>query len=231
MIDLQGFGDQLLAGTVNTVRLALAALALGLVLGLAGASAKTSRYRPLQWIGGAYTTVVRGMPELLVVLTIYFGASQLLMAVASLWGHEDYIEVGAFAAGVVALGLTFGAYATEVFRGALLTVPKGQQEAGLALGLSRFHIFRRITLPQLWRVALPGLGNLFMILMKDTALISVVGYEDIMRQSSIAVSVTKQPFTFYLAAACIYLALTLVAMGGLHLLERSANRGVRRASP
>ncbi|MBX8487692.1 ABC transporter permease [Pseudomonas cichorii] len=229
-IDLQGFGPALAAGALMTVQLALSALCLGLILGLLGALAKTSPYKPLQWLGGTYSTLVRGIPELLWVLLIYFGTVNGMRALGEMLGIPD-LELNAFAAGVIALGLCFGAYATEVFRGAILAIPKGHREAGLALGMSRSRILFRLILPQMWRIALPGLGNLFMILMKDTALVSVIGLEEIMRHSQIAVSVTKDAFVFYLVAAFMYLALTILAMIGMHFLEKRAARGfVRSAS-
>ena len=231
MIDLQGFGAQLAAGTLMTVEIALAALALGLLLGLGGAAAKLSRFRALRLIGGLYTTLVRGVPELLVVLIVFFGASLAVQGVARWFGHDGYVEVSPFVAGVIALGLAFGAYATEVFRGAFQAVPPGQIEAAMAVGMSRRLTFLRIRLPQVWRFALPGLGNLFLVLLKDTALVSVIGLDELMRKSTIAVSYTKEPFTFYLAAAFIYLAMTAVSMIGLHYLERRSSRGVRRAAP
>ncbi|HLO75116.1 MAG TPA: ABC transporter permease [Magnetospirillum sp.] len=228
-MDLHGYGPQLLAGTLMTLKLAFAALGVGLVLGLLGATAKVSHHGALRWLGDSYTTLVRGVPELLVVLIVYFGSTAVLTGVAGLFGIDTYIELDPFTAGTLALGLTFGAYATEVFRGAMLTVPKGHIEAAHALGLSRWQTFRRIVLPQLWRVALPGLGNLFMVLLKDTALISVVGLDELMRKSQIAVGFSKEPFTFYAAAAMIYLCLTVVTGGGLMMLERRANRGYARA--
>lgn len=227
MLDLHGFGAQLLAGTLVTVELALSALVLGLVLGLLGAGAKLSSVRPLRWMGNGYSTLFRGLPEFLVVLTFYFGASQLLMAVASWFGYDDYIDVSAFIAGMSALGFIFGAYASELFRGSIIAIPPGQAEAALALGMSRRQTFMRVTLPQVWRIALPGLGNLFMILMKDTALVSVVGLEELMRVTSFAVGRTKEPFTFYLAAALIYLCLTAMASYGLRRLEKRTSVGVK----
>ena len=229
IIDLHGFGPALAAGTLMTVKLALSALALGLVLGLLGALAKTSPLKPLRWIGGAYSTIVRGVPELLWVLFIYFGSVALMSQLGDLLGLPG-LELSAFAAGVIALGLCFGAYATEVFRGALLAIPKGHREAGMALGLSKGRIFSRLVLPQMWRIALPGLGNLFMILMKDTALVSVIGLEENMRQAQNGVTTAKEPFTFYMAAAVIYLGLTVIAMTGMHFMEKRAGRGFARAN-
>jgi polar amino acid transport system permease protein len=230
MLDLEGFAAQLLVGAGVSIALALAALAVGLVLGLGGAAAKLSPRRWLRALAETYTTVVRGLPELLVVLIIYFGSSGLLTAVAGWFGHDRFVELGPFAAGVVALGLTFGAYATEVFRGAILAVPPGQVEAARAFGMDRVLTFRRIVLPQVWRIALPGLGNLFLVLVKDTSLVSVVGLEELMRKAAIAVGFTRQPFTFYLAAAFLYLAMTVMATALLRQAERSAARGVRKAA-
>ncbi|CAD5105904.1 ABC transporter permease [Zestomonas carbonaria] len=227
--DLYGFGPALAAGALMTIKLALSALALGLVLGLLGALAKTSSHKPLQWLGDAYSTIVRGVPELLWVLLIYFGTVNAMRAIGEWIGYPQ-LELSPFAAGTIALGLCFGSYATEVFRGAILAIPKGHREAGLALGMSKGRILWRLVLPQMWRIALPGLGNLFMILMKDTALVSVIGLGEIMRNAQIAVSVSKKPFTFFLVAALIYLSLTIIAMIGLHFLEKRASRGFVRAS-
>ncbi|MDE1198019.1 MAG: ABC transporter permease [Pseudomonas sp.] len=229
-LDLQGFGPALAAGVLMTIQLALSALCLGLVLGLLGALAKTSPNRALQWLGGTYSTLVRGIPELLWVLLIYFGTVSSMRAIGHLFGIPN-LSLSAFAAGVIALGLCFGAYATEVFRGAMLAIPKGHREAGLALGMSRSRIFIKLVMPQMWRIALPGLGNLFMILMKDTALVSVIGLEEVMRHAQIAVTTTKQPFTFYMVAAFLYLGMTALSMVGLAWLEKRASIGfVRSAS-
>ncbi|MFJ3482620.1 ABC transporter permease [Pseudomonas sp. NPDC090202] len=227
--DLYGFGPALAAGMLMTLQLALSALCLGLILGLLGALAKTSPNRALQWLGGTYSTLVRGVPELLWVLLIYFGTVNAMRAIGQLFGLSNF-SLSAFAAGVIALGLCFGAYATEVFRGAMLSIPKGHREAGLALGLSRPRIFIKLVLPQMWRIALPGLGNLFMILMKDTALVSVIGLEEVMRHAQIAVTATKQPFTFYMVAALMYLAMTALSMVGLAWLERRASVGFTRSA-
>jgi polar amino acid transport system permease protein len=228
-MELQGFGHLLISGAWITLQLAICSLFVGLLFGMLGATAKLSSSRIAQTIGNGYTLFVRGMPELLLVLTIYFGSSAVLMAIASLFGYDEYIELSPFIAGVTALSIAFGAYATEVFRGAIQEIPKGQKEAAVALGMSKFQTFRRIILPQVWRLALPGLGNLFLVLLKDTALISVIGLNELMRQTSVAVSNTKEPFTFYFAAAIMYLLMTSISMAGLYLLERYANRGYQGA--
>lgn len=222
---LQGFLPQLLSGLWVTVQLALAAVCVGLVMGILGAAMKLSPIAPVRWIAEVYTAIFRGLPELLTVLLVYFGGTVLLTAIAG-----DYVEVSAFGAGVAALGITFGAYATEVFRGAIVAIPKGQIEAAHAYGMSKLMTFRRVVLPQVWRIALPGLGNLFLVLMKDTALVSVIGLEDLMREADIASRYTKEPFTFYMAAAFMYLGLTVISMAVLHVLEKRANRGQRRAA-
>ena len=226
-MDLQGFGHLLISGTWITIQLALASLVVGLVFGLIGAAAKLSDNPVARWLATGYTTLVRGLPELLLVLTIYFGGSQVLMWVASWFGYDEYIEIGPFIAGVAALSIAFGAYATEVFRMAMMEIPKGQWEAGLACGMSPTKTFFRIILPQVWRLAIPGLGNLFQVLLKDTALVSVVGLNDIMRQSQVAISATKEPFTFFVVAAIIYLLLTAATTGFTMLMERAANPAAR----
>ncbi len=230
MIDLQGFGTQLWLGVLITLQVAAGGLLLGLVFGVLGAAMKLSGSRLARGLASTYTTVVRGIPELLVVLIIYFGTAGMLTTLAGWFGHDEYLELSPFAAGVIALGIAFGAYATEVFRGAIQAIPAGQLEAAVACGMSRAQVFFRITLPQAWRVAIPGLGNLFQVLLKDTSLISVVGLEELMRKSQIAISNTKEPFTFYLVAAIIYLAITLIVMAGQFHAERWANRGVSRSS-
>ncbi len=226
MFDLKGFGDQLLLGALMTVGLALSVLCVGTILGLAGAIAKLSKSAPARFAAETYTAVLRGIPELLIVLVIYFGSSGLLTAAAEAMGHDGFVELSPFAAGVTALSLVFGAYATEVFRGAILAIPKGQIEAARAIGMNRRLVFLRVTLPQLWRVALPGLGNLFLVSQKDTALVSVIGLEELTRKAAFATGFTKAPFTFYMAAAVLYLTITSVTMVGLHLAERRASRGM-----
>lgn len=229
MFDLYGFGGTLAAGAWVTIKLALTALVFGLILGLLGAGAKLSRFFLLRTATDVCTTVVRGVPELVLVLAVYFGGAVIINGLAARVGYRGYVEINAFSAGVLAIGTAFGAYATEVFRGAILAVPKGQIEAARAIGMPDFLVFRRIVLPQVWRYALPGLGNLFLVLQKNTALVSVTGLTELMRNTTVAVGYTRKPFTFYLAAALIYLALTTVTMVGNQFIEQWARRGVRGA--
>ncbi len=226
MFDLEGFGHLLFQGTLMTIQLALVSLVFGLVFGLIGATMKLSRFRLLRVLAGIYTALIRGIPELMVILFIYYGGVILLNQFARQLGHEGYIDVSAFGAGVAALSLTFGAYATEIFRAAIRAVPNNQLEAARAIGMSPATTFRRILLPQIWRFALPGLGNTFLIILKETALVSVIGLEELMRKTDMAVGYTKEPFTFFLFAALIYLAMTAVVVLVQQGLEKRANRGV-----
>lgn len=229
MFDLQGFGPMILLGAWMTVQVALTATLFGLVLGLGGALMKLSSSRTLRLVAGIYTTVLRGVPILVVILLFYFGAISAVNAIARALGHTQFIDLNAFVAGTAALSLAFGAYATEVFRGAFQAIPKGEIEAARALGMSRLTAFRRVSLPQVWRLALPGLGNIFLVILKETALVSVIGLEELMRKTEFAVGFTRQPFTFFLFAALCYLSMTVIAMLALQVMERRANRGIVRA--
>jgi His/Glu/Gln/Arg/opine family amino acid ABC transporter permease subunit len=207
-----------------TLLVAAISLVFGTIVGFLGAYAKLSRWRALHFLADVYTTIIRGVPELIIILLLYFGGTVTLSTIA---GH--YIEVNGFSAGVFALSIVFGAYATEIFRGAILAIPVGQIEGARALGMRRLATFRTVTLPQLWRFALPGIGNLWLVLLKDSALISVVGLEELMRKTAIIAGATRQPFTFYFASAMIYLAFTIVSSSALHWAERRAGRGFRSA--
>jgi putative lysine/arginine/ornithine/histidine/octopine transport system permease protein len=229
IINLYGFGNTLMVGTWMTIKVTFVALLIGLLLGLLGAGAKLSRFFLLRYGADTYTTVIRGVPELILILAVYFGSSVVVNNIAGSFGYDGYINLNAFVAGVLALGFSFGAYATDVFRGAILAVPKGQIEAARSFGMSRVLVFRRIMLPQVWRFALPALGNLFLILQKDSALVSVIGLHEVMRSATVAVGYTKKPFTFYMAAAVIYLCLTIVTAAGIHHMENRVSRGVRRS--
>ncbi|MGL4891899.1 arginine ABC transporter permease ArtQ [Aeromonas veronii] len=202
-----------------TLGLALASLVGGMVLALAFSAAELSKQRALVWPVATLTTLIRGLPELLVVLFIYFGSTQVLFLITG-----EYVEFSPFACGVLALSLLFASYATQTLRAALNAVPSGQRLAALALGLSKSHIFFRIVLPQAWRHALPGLGNQWLVLLKDTALVSLIGVNEMMRQAQMASASTYEPFTWYAAAALIYLTISLVSEYGLGLAARYTRR-------
>jgi octopine/nopaline transport system permease protein len=184
----------------------------------------------IRGIGNTYTTIVRGIPELLVIYLLYFGLNNAVMGVAKgVFGYNQYIELPVFLVAALAVGLISGAYSTEVIRGAFLAVPKGQVEAAKSVGMSRFLIFHRVLVPQVLRYALPGLGNVWQLTLKDTALIMVTGLVEIMRQAHIGAGSTHEPFVFYITAALLYLALTTVSSQALNGAENWANKGVRRA--
>lgn len=215
-----GYGLQLLWGALVTVSLTLCALAIGTVLGIAGASAKLSRHRALRAVGGCYTAIVRGIPDLIIIYILYFGGTISLTKLAG-----RYVEVSEFAAGATALGFVFGAYASEIFRGAIGKVPKGQHEAGHVLGLSTVAAFLLIILPQAWRLALPAFGNQSLILLKQTSLVSVIGLEELARAASVVSGSTREPFTVFAGAAAIYLVLTAT---GTLLLQYAEARSARK---
>lgn len=220
-----GWGDELLAGVWLTVRLALTTLPLGLAIGLGIALLKNSEARAARILGDLYTTIFRGLPELLTIFIVYFGGQILINKIAGLVSPGATFQVNGFVAGVVALALVLGAFSSEVFLGAIRGVPAGQSEAAKALGLRPAQAFRLVVLPQLWRLALPGLSNNWLVLLKDTSLVSAIALTDLMRQTNVAVGNTKEPFFFYLVACLIYLALSGVSTLIAQRLEARAERG------
>jgi len=219
-----GWGDEIARGTLVTVALALATLPLGLVAGFAVALGKQSEEAALRAAANVYTTIFRGLPELLTLFLVYYGAQIAVQRVAALVGIESGVEINSFAAGMVALGAVFSSYASEVFLSAFRAIPRGQYEGGHALGLSRWQTMRLVVLPQLVRIALPGLSNLWLILLKDTALVSVIGLSDIIRQTGIAARVTRQAFLFFGVACLVYLALAILSSFAFAAIERWAGR-------
>ena len=225
-----GWGDELVAGLWITVSLAVVTLPFGLLLGFAAAGCKLSPMKPLRFLGTAYTTVMRGTPELLTLFLVYNGLSLIVNDIWSwFYGDARPPELSPFIAGIIALSLVFGAFAGEVLRGAFQSLSIGQVEAAKAIGMRPGQIFMRVKLPQIWRFALPGLGNLWVNLLKDTSLVSVIALDDLLRMTKIAVGSTKLPFDFYLAACLIYWALSVTSEFIQGRLERHANRGVRKA--
>lgn len=228
MLDLRGYGWMLWEGLQVTILVGICSMAVALLLGLLGASAKLSPSRVARGIADTYTTVIRGIPELVLILLVYYGAPTLIQNVLEQFGRDIVIDVNRFLAGFLTLGFIYGAYATEAFRGAFLAIPKGQIEAARAIGMSRALTFRRIILPQVWRFALPGLGNVWMLVIKATALVSVIQLPELMRNADIAARAVRLPFTFFFAASLIYLGITIVSLLVQQRAEAWANRGVRR---
>jgi polar amino acid transport system permease protein len=223
-----GWGDEIAMGALLTLELAIATLPVGFAIGLMVALAKDSQSWLARSAGNLFTTVFRGLPELLTLFIVYYGGQMLFTRLAGYFVDGATVEVNQFLAGVIALSLVLGAFSSEVFLAAMRAVSKGQKEAAAALGLSKWHAFRLVVLPQLWRVALPGLSNNWMVLLKDTSLVSVIAINDLMRQTSIAVGVTKQPFFFYFVACMIYLLFSILSSVGFTYAEARANRGFKR---
>ena len=224
---LNGYGAVILEGTWLTLQLALSSMALAIVLGLLGVAIRLSPVRWLARLGDLYSTVMRGIPDLVLILLIFYGGQDLLNRVAPLLGFDDYIDLDPFVSGICTLGVIFGAYLSETFRGAFLGIPKGQVEAGMAYGMSAFRVFWRIQVPQMIRLAIPGFTNNWLVLVKATALISVVGLQDMMFKAKQAADATREPFTFFLAVAALYLLITSVSLLALRFLEKRYSVGVK----
>ena len=223
-----GWGDEMLRATLVTLMVSLSAMGIGLIISIFGTISKLSKKIYVRILADIYTTVIRGIPELLVIYLLFFGGSSAVMGLAKLFGYYGYIELNAFVIGSVAVGAISGAYSTEVMRGAFLSVPLGQIDAAKSVGMNKFLIFTRIITPQVLRYALPGLGNVWQLTLKDTALIMVTGLVEIMRQAHVASGSTYSPFTFYVAAAFLYLILTTFSNRIFNRLENWGNRGVRK---
>ena len=215
---LKGFGPLLLQGTWMTIKLSFLCLLLSVVLGLVGASAKLSRSALLRVPAQAYTTLIRGVPDLVLMLLIFYSLQTWLTQLTSALGW-DYIEINPFSAGVITLGFIYGAYFTETFRGAILAVPRGQMEAATAYGLTRAQRFRLVLFPQMMRFALPGIGNNWMVILKATALVSIIGLADLVKVAQDAGKTTYQLFFFLVLAALIYLVITTASNYVLRRLE------------
>ena len=207
-----GWGDELLIATMMTIAVSITAMIIGFLFALIFTPLKLSKSKFLNLIGNSYTTVIRGVPELLVIYLFFFGGSGAVMYVASIFGYNEYIEINAFITGSFAIGIISGAYSTEVFRGAIQSIDKGQFEASKVLGLKKPVHFFKVIMPQMLRLAIPNLSNVWQITLKDTSLISVTGLVEIMRQSYIAAGSTRDPLFFYSFAAVLYLLLTFLSM-------------------
>jgi His/Glu/Gln/Arg/opine family amino acid ABC transporter permease subunit len=226
IIEYQG---QLLSGTWVTIRLALLSLVIAVLFGLLGAWAKLSKNLLAQKTAAGYTLVVRGVPDLVLILLVFYGGQEFANQLGSVTGLWDYVEISQFAAGVGTIGVVFGGYMTETFRGAILAIPRGQIEAGVACGMSRLTIFRRIIWPQMVRYALPGFSNNWLVQIKSTALVSVIGLQDVVYNGFVAGRSTRQLFTFMFAVLMIYLVLTAVSDSGLRWLDKKYSKGIVRS--
>jgi len=220
-----GWGDELFFATLMTIAVSITAMIIGFCFALIFTPLKLSKNRLLNFIGNSYTTIIRGVPELLVIYLLFFGGSGTVMYVASIFGHNKYIEINAFLTGSFAIGIISGAYSTEVFRGAIQSIDKGQFEASKVLGLKKPVHFFKVIMPQMLRLAIPNLSNVWQITLKDTSLISVTGLVEIMRQSYIAAGSTRDPLFFYSFAAVLYLLLTFLSMKLINKLENKYRRG------
>lgn len=224
---LNGYGSTILDGVWLTLQLALLSMAVAISLGLIGAACRLSPIKWLAWLGDAYATVIRGIPDLVLILLIFYGGQDLVNRVATLLEYDGYIDINPFIAGVGTLGFIYGAYLSETFRGAFMAIPKGQGEAGMAYGMSPLRVFLRILVPQMIRLAIPGFTNNWLVLVKATALISLVGLQDMMARAKSAGDATREPFTYILLAAAMYLVITSVSLFVLRHFERRYSVGVK----
>lgn len=229
MDSLIEYSPSLLAGAWVTLKVAILSLLLAVAAGLFGAACKLSKIAPLRWWTELYTTVSRGVPDLVMMLLVFYGGQVFINQISD-YLEWEMIELNAFVAGVLTIGFIFGAYFTETFRGAFQAVPAGQMEAGRAYGMSVWQVFWRILFPQMLRYALPGMGNNWLVLLKSTAIVSMIGLSDMTWLADQAGRTTHQPFTFYLAVCVLYLAMTSVSNAVLQRLERRYNVGVREAN-
>lgn len=227
-LDADGWGLPMLRAAGMTLALATCGYLLGAAIGVLGAWAKLQRRKPLRWIAEGYTTVLRGIPDLLVIFLFYFGAGLGLTAIARLFGGTGFISLPGFVAGLLAIGIVAGAYHTEVMRGAILAVSVGEVEAAAASGMPLLLRFRRIVLPLALRAALPGLGNVWQLVLKEAALVSVTGVVELLRQAQLGAGATRKPFAFYLAAGVLYLCITTSTGLLFQIAEVRHSRWVRK---
>jgi arginine/ornithine transport system permease protein len=225
---MSGYYIGILQGTLVSVAVALVSLAVAVVLGLLTTAARLSKHRPYVWLATVYATVMRGIPELVLMLLVFYGGTMGLNHVLMLLGSASSIDINPFVAGVLTLGVVYGAYMSETFRGAILAIPAGQAEAAQAFGMQRRHIFFRIILPQMVRYALPGFSNNWLVLIKATALVSLIGLHDMTYMAKQASAATRQPFVFLLFTALLFLVFTTLSLWGLRKLNERYSLGSRQ---
>jgi len=225
---LYGYSQVIIQGTLVTLELAISSVVLALVIGLFGAGGKLSKSRVISGFFGCYTTLIRGVPDLVLMLLIFYGLQIALNSVTESLGMTQ-IDIDPMSAGIITLGFIYGAYFTETFRGAFMAVPRGQIEAATAYGFTGSQIFRRILFPAMMRFALPGIGNNWQVILKATALVSLLGLNDVVKATQLAGKGTYQPFYFAIVAGVVYLVFTTLSNGVLLWLERRYSLGVKRA--
>lgn len=223
-----GWALSMLKAAAMTAAVAICGFLAGAIVGALGALAKLRGGPVVRGLADGYTTVLRGIPDLLVIYLFYFGSSAVLTPLGKLFGATGFISLPGFLAGALAIGVVSGAYQTEVFRGAYLAIPKGELEAADAAGMPPFLKFRRIIAPLALRFAIPGIGNVWQLVLKETALISVTGLVEILRQAQIGAGSTRQPFLFFVVAACLYMVISAISTWGFGTAERHFTRGLRR---
>lgn len=219
----------ILQGAALTVGVSLSALLVSIVLGLLGASAKLSGRRVLVALATVYTTVIRGIPELVLMLLIFYGGTIGMNKLLENMGSTATLDINPFFAGVLTIGFIYGAYMTETFRGAILSIPKGQMEAAIAFGMGKVQAFMRITAPQMVRYALPGFTNNWLVLIKATALVSLIGLKEMTYLAKQASAATRSPFEFFLFTAALFLIYTSVSLAVLRRLNARYSLGTKRA--
>ncbi len=225
----EGWLDDIAQGVFITISLAAATLPLGLAIGFFVALAKQSSEPSLRLAGNIYTTIFRGLPELLTLFLVYYGVQIGLQTILRLFYPDAQVDVNSFVSGMVALGVVFSSYSSEVFLSAFRVIPHGQYEGGYAVGLTNGQTMRLVVLPQLIRIALPGLANLWLILLKDTALVSAIGLSDTLRQTGVAARVTRESFLFFGVACLIYLVLAIISSFGIKAVENAVGQqGLQR---
>ncbi|MCB8875260.1 ABC transporter permease [Acidisoma silvae] len=229
MFNLGGYGPIILSGTLTTIELSILSLIVSFLIGLLGASAKLSRSRIAVGIATIYTTIIRAVPDLVLMLLLFYSLQIWLNDLTDALGLDQF-NLDPFTSGVITLGFIYGAYFTETFRGAFMSVPRGQMEAARSFGMRRFYAFRRILFPQMMRFALPGLANNWQVILKATALVSIIGLSDIIKATQDAGKATFNGFFFSVLAAVVYLVLTTASNGVLMLLQKRYSVGVRRAA-
>lgn len=223
------YRGQLWDGTLVTIQLAIGSVILSVFFGLLGAWAKLSKSSFARRVADLYTTIIRGIPDLVLMLLVFFGGQKLINDFGYYTGLWDYVDINQFAAAVGTIGFIFGAYMTETFRGAILAIPRGQIEAGIAYGMSPAQIFRRVIWPLMVRYALPSFTNNWLVLVKTTALASIIGLQDVVYNGFVAGRSTKELFTFMFAVMVVYLVITAISDIGLRIIERKYSVGTRRA--